>query len=79
MSKASARASLWIWSLQQETLGLDHRDEFERLPSKVLFETWDICSVDIDGVHTIQLWPPASVDQLTLLACNAKKAPMSCH
>ena len=59
MSKASAGASLWIWSLQQEKLwGLTTGMKFERLPSKVLYETWDICSVDIDGVHTIQLWPP---------------------
>ena len=41
-----------------KTLGLDHRDEFERLPSKILYEAWDVGGVDIDGVHTIQLWPP---------------------
>ena len=45
-------------SATRKTLGLDHRDEFEQLPSKVLYETWDICSVDIDGVYTIQLRPP---------------------
>ena len=53
----------------KKTLGLDHRDEFEGLPSKVLYETWDICNVDIDGVHTIQLWPPGQhrpVDPLGL-------------
>ena len=51
-------------SATRKTLGLHHRDEFERLPSKVLYETWDICSVDIDGVRTIQLWlpGPASTD-----------------
>ena len=59
VSKANARASLWIWSLQLEkTLGLDHRNEFERLPDKILHEAWDVGGVDIDGMHAIQLWPP---------------------
>ena len=41
-----------------KTLGLDHRDQIERLSSKILHETWHVSGVDIDGVHPFQLWPP---------------------
>ena len=41
-----------------KTLGLDHKDEFEGLPGKILQQAWDVGGVDTDGVHTIQLWPP---------------------
>ena len=39
-----------------KTLGLDHRDQIERLPSKILFEAWDVSGVDIDVVAS---WPPS--------------------
>ena len=53
-----------------KTLGLDHRDQIERLPSKILRETRDVSALFSCGLL-------ATVDHLTLLACTAKKAHMS--
>ena len=47
-----------------ETLGLDHWDEFGRLPGENLFKAWDVSGVDIDSVHTIQLLPPGQLRPL---------------
>ena len=61
----------------RKTLGLHHRDKFERLPAKFCTKP------EISAVLTLTVCTRfncgllASVDQLTLLACNAKRAPMS--
>ena len=41
----------------EKTFGLDQKDKFEPLPSKILYESWDVSGVDVDGVDPIQLWP----------------------
>ena len=75
---ANARASLWIWSLQLEkTLGLDHRNEFERLPTKFCTKPGMSAALTLTVCTRFSCGLLASVDQLTVLACGAKKAPMS--
>ena len=78
MSNANARASLWIWSLQQEKLGgfttgmnlSDFPAKFCTKPGMSAALTLTVCTRLSRGLL-------ASVDQLTLLACGAEKAPIS--
>ena len=78
MSKASARASLWIWSLQQEKLwGLTTGMNLSDFPAKFCTKLGISAVLTLTVCTRFNCGLLASVDQLTLLACNAKKAPMS--
>ena len=60
-----------------KTLGLDHRDQIERLSAKICTKLGMSAALTLTVCTRFSCGLLASVDQLTLLACNAKKAPMS--
>ena len=78
MSKADARASLWIWSLQQEKLwALTTGMTLSDFPAKFCTKP-GISAVLTLTVHTIQLWPPGQhrpVDPLGLQRLEGTLSP----